>query len=232
MLSEDDAQGRALPWARQYGGGTTVQLTVAGDAWVAQALPPPSSRHAGRALLAVVTADGELRHWPAGTVEDVVAALATDAGGPSGHDARIGHLLRATGWAPGARLDDAELAPWEAEVSRLHEEVPLATPHETARAALLDVGGRVLTAPDRPAVHLVPTRHTFDPAGCDLAAEALGEPVAPVAVAADSWPTELHQGVSGAVVAVQVVAAYRVGDSLDAGLCTLLGVGRWVPVAA
>lgn len=227
MLSEDDARDRALPWARQYGSTTTVALTAVGDDWLVEAAPPAGSRYADRPLVAVLPATGELQPWPALPVEQVRAALTED---PAGHDPRVAALLRAAGWTPGRRLADDALAPWEAEVARLHEEVPLTAPHETARGALLEVGGTVLTAPGRPAVHLLPAAHRFDVVGADLAAEVLAEAVAPVAVQADDWPTELFQGASGAVLAVQVGAGYRVGASLDEAVCTLLGLGRWVPV--
>ena len=227
MLSEDDAHDRALAWARRYGSATTVRLTSVGPDWVAEAVPPAGSRYAGRPLVAVVPDRGELQQWPALPLDEVRTALAVD---PAGHDPRVAALLRAAGWSPGRRLPDGALAPWEAEVARLHEEVPLTAPHGTARAVLLEVGGTVLTAPGRPAVHVLPAAHRFDPVGADLAAEVLAEPVAPVAVQADEWPTELFQGESGTVVAVQVGEGYRVGASLDEALCTLAGLGRWEPV--
>lgn len=227
MLSEDDARDRALAWARQHGSATTVELTPVADAWLVEAAPPAGSVWAGRRLVAVVPATGDLQPWPDLPADDVRAALGAE---PAGHDPRLAALLRAAGWAPVRRPAEDELATWEAEVARLHEEVPLSAPHETARAALLEIGGTVLTPPGRPAVHVLPAVHRFDPVGADLAAEALAEPVAPVAVVADSWPTELFQGASGAVVAVQVGEGYRVGSTLDEALCTVVGLGRWVQV--
>ncbi len=227
MLSEDDARDRALAWARQYGSATTVELTAVGEDWLVEAAPPAGSVWAGRRFVAVVPADGGLQQWPDLPADDVRAALAAD---PAGHDPRVAALLRAAGWTPGRRLPDDALTPWEAEVARLHEEVPLTAPHAAARAALEEVGGLVLTAPGRPAVHLLPAAHRFDPVGADLAAEALAEPVAPVAVVADDWPTELFQGVSGAVVAAQVGEGYRVGGTLDEALGTVAGLGPWVQV--
>lgn len=227
MLSEDDARDRALAWARQHGSATTVELTAVGDAWLIEATPPAGSVWAGRQLVAVLPATGDLQPWPELPAADVRAALGAD---PAGHDPRVTALLRAAGWSPGRRLADDELAAWETEVARLHEEVPLTAPHDTARGALQELGGTVLTAPGRAAVHVLPAAHRFDPVGADLAAEVLAEPVAPVAVVADDWPTELFQGVSGAVVAVQVGEGYRVGGTLDEALCTVVGLGRWVQV--